>query len=408
MSGGAPDCVSDITSVVGLAKLRREQPHRWHRDLLATPHEPGAPISELDVEGALRHPALGMLLPTGPDDGGRIRRDRASARRLIGLIGEVSMAEVDEAVLAETRRRLITGDGDDDAVVGGETATRTVSLLRKTARRWAESARLEPRVAERAPTASAPAPRRQPRPTLALGSVQRLLHTAMPVERAAMAFALGGGLKEHEILRLKRSDLLAAPKRTRRPRPGAITAAPVEVLIEVTAPGDAYGPRQFRRAPLPWWACDLVGAPDAGLFGKAQGELLFPHRSDPDRPREGFRSVMARLRLRALGAHAPPVSLTELHRCWQVVARQAKLPREVVRQTWHYSAPPPGRALESRPLDWLRWLAAQWPALMRAPVAGAIANPAVLPRRAPKGVAPEKSELADPWAGWRPLPASAR
>jgi len=150
-----------------------------------------------------------------------------------------------------------------------------------------------------------------------------------------------------------------------------------------------------------------VAFPEARLMSKGPDELLFPHRSDPTRPREGFRSVMERLRLRALGAHAPPCSLFELRRCWQVVARQAKLPRSVVRQTWSYTPPPPRTPFRSRELDWLRWLAAQWVHLLKSPVAAAIVNPTVLPRRARKGCGANESELTDPWAGWRPLPGSS-
>jgi len=283
-----------------------------------------------------------------------------------------------------------------------------MSLLRQTARRWAAEAAFEPLVAERAARATSPGPRRKARRTLTLRSVYGLLEAAMPDERPALALALGGGLREHEVLALRRRDLLVVSRQPRgHPRRGQVLPTRIEVLLDVASPSDPYAQRRLRRAPLPLWACEIIEVPEAGLMSKAPNELLFPHRSDPDRPREGFRSVMGRLRLRVLGTHAPPSSLTELRRCWQVVARQAKLPRAVVRQTWSYTPPPPRTPIRSRELDWLRWLAAQWTHLLRSPVAGAIVNPTLLPRRARKGCGADESELTDPWAEWRPLPGSS-
>ena len=407
-----PPCAADVTSTEGLRRLAQDHPRRWHSLLIA--HNPPALVDMggATVAAALRDPKLGGLLPVASDELHRVRRERDAARRLIRLVGGRAMAEVDEELLAETRARLLDGDQEvgQDAVAG-ETTTRTISLLRKVARRWALAIGTAPVVAERAPPAP-PSKRRKTRTTLPLWTLQRLLQAAWPEERVVLAFALGGGMAECEIRSLRRRDLYVArgpagTPRGQRGRPGHPRPALIEVLLDVSPAGDPYGSSRVRLVPLPLWACDLVAARDAGMLKKQPHEFLFPNRTDPNRPRAGFRSLMERLRLRAVGPKGPTCSIADLRRCWQVVARQAGLPKEVVRQTWWFQRPAPGQALRGAPLDGLRTLAAHWVTL-RAPVAQVIESPASLPRRAPKGCAAGESELGDPWEGWRPLPGSCR
>ena len=401
-----PGCVRDVTSVDGLRRLVREQPTRWH--IALRKQAPGMPedLADATVGQVLRGGLWGELVPRHRGDAERLRRERGGARRLVALVGAAAMADVDEAVLADVRGRLIAGDeASGRAALSAEVATRTVSLLRKAAYRWGTEVGRTPAVAERASASSRPARRRPPRKTMSLADLRRLLHAAWPEERAVLALALGGGLREGEIAALRRRDLqVKAPKR--RGRRATVEPSSIEVVLDITTPSDSYGMRgRLRIAPLPLWACELVGAPEAGLPSKAPDALLFPHRSDPDRPRSSFRSMMDRLRTRALGPHGPRCSLADLRRCWQRVAREALAPREVVRQTWWIETPAPGIEPRSHALQSVRALAGHW-ATLGAPIAGVLTNPAVLPRRAPKGCGPGEPEKQDPWKGWRPLPPS--
>ena len=325
------------------------------------------------------------------------------------------METVSEEFLSGVRARLIAGDPEEErAALSGEVATRTTSLLRKAAVRWAEEAGAEPLVAARAPASAPPAARRSPRVTPALPELRRLLHLAWPWERAVLALALGGGLRESEIVGLRRRDLRlrrAEPPTHGRRRPPSPPAPPwIEVVLDVTPAGAPYEMvRRVRVSVLPRWACDLVLSPRAGLVAKGADELLFPHRSDPTRPRSSFRSLMNQIRKRDGGRPGtdPQRSLADLRRCWQRVVREAGAPREIVRQAWSLEVPPPGLTVQSMALDASRRLAAAWTTL-DAPVGRALAFPGVLPRRAPKGCAPTESEKANPWEGWEQLPPSCR
>ena len=414
MSGeDLPGCVRDLTSVEGLRRLAREKPLRWHTLLAQQAPPVPTDFADATVARVLRDGWIEDLLPRHHGDMERLRRDRGSAGRLVALVGEVQMESVDEEFIAGVRARLTAGDpAVERAPLSGEVASRTTSLLRKAAVRWAEVVGQEPVVAPRAPVSGPPAPRRPPRRTPPLAELRRLLHAAWPWERAVLALALGGGLRESEIVGLRRRDLRihSAPQqpRGRRRRAGPPVPPPVvEVLLDVTPIDTRYEMvRRIRVAVLPPWACELILRPSAGLVGRDEGELLFPHRSDPARPRAGFRNLVGQIRDRDNRPWKdPPSSLATLRTCWQRVAREAGAPREVVRQTWWFEVPPPGVRPQSPALGAVRQLAGTW-AVFDAPVARLLWNGGTLPRRAPKGCAPGDPEKADPWRGWERLPPS--
>jgi len=411
-----PGCVRDLTSVDGLRRLAQEQPLRWH--VLLGEHAPPVPTDFVDatIARVLREGWFEDLLPRHHRDTERLRRDRGSAGRLVALVGEALMETVDEDFVADVRARLIAGDpAVERAALSGEVASRTTSLLRKAAVRWAEVVEREPLVAQRAPVSGPPTPRRPPRRTAPLAELRRLLHLAWPWERAVLAFALGAGLRESEIVRLRQRDLRihapAARSRVRgRGHHPSVTVPPiVEILLDVTPAGTPYEMvRRVRVAVLPRWACELVLRPGAGLMATDPDEFLFPHRSDRSRPRQGFRNLLKQIRKRddRYSSEAPS-SLMDLRTCWQRVAREAGAPHEVVRQSWWFEVPPPGVRKQSTALEAVRQLADAW-ATLDAPISRVLSIRGTLPRRAPKGCAPGEPEKADPWRGWEKLPPSCR
>ena len=250
-------------------------------------------------------------------------------------------------------------------------------------------------------------PRLGPGPRL--WELQRLLHAAFRAERPPLALALGGGLSEHEARGLRRDDLLVRTSRRRLRAPDGrtrtVTVATVQVTVPASRTADPYGLGLVRVAPLPGWAVDLIASSPKGLLSQPGSAYLFPHRSDPDRPRDSFRSMMTRLCARALGPRGARYSMADLRRAWQVIAREADLPRAVVRQSWSVEPDPAGRWAGCQEVDHLRRLAEAWPTL-GAEVARALLSAPSLPRRAPKGCGPGDPERVDPWAGWRSLPPS--
>ena len=407
----APGCLSDLCSVDGLRRLAREQPRRWHLTLREHAPTPSTDAEGATVERFLRGGWIDELLPRHHGDMERLRRDRGCAARLVAFCGDAPVGDVDEGFVSRARENFVNGDtGAGRAALSGEVATRTTSLLRKIAVRWAEVVHREPRVAARAPAAGRAVPRRPPRRTSPLFELRRLLHAGWPWERAVLALALGGGMRESEIVALRRQDLRVeapAPRSRNVPRAPAPPRR-IEIALDVTPANDPYGPRRLRIIALPIWAGELLLSPRAGIVDKAPGDLLFPHRADPTRPRSGFRDLLAQIRARDDRPWMdPPRSLATVRACWQRVAREAGVAREVVRQTWSMELPPPGVRGQSTALEAVRRLAAAW-ATLDAPVAQVLAQGGTLPRRAPKGCAPDEPEKADPWRGWEQLPPSCR
>ena len=409
-----PECVRDLISVAGLRRLARERPTRWNILL----HQNAPPVRPV-VAGVTVAQFLGGgwvddLLPRHRHDMERLRRDRGSAGRLVALVGDVPMEDVDESFLAGVRAALLDGEvAAERGALSGEVATRTTSLLRNAAVQWANTVGERSRVAERAPASASPTARRPPRRTPPLTELRRLLHAAWPWERAILALALGGGLRESEIVGLRRRDLgiwRAEPRRRDRRRPPEPPQPPrVEVLLDVTPAGiPPSRDRRVRVAALPRWAADLFLSPQAGLINRNPADFLFPHRSDPTRPRTGFRDLVRKIRARdGRPWNEPPSSLATLRHCWQRVAREASAPREVVRQSWWVPQPSPRGTAESTALAAVRHIASAWTTL-DAPIARVLAFRGTLPRRAPKGCAPDEPEKADPWRGWEQLPPSCR
>lgn len=402
-----PPCVTDPASVEGLKRLARERPDDWSRALRDGVVPFDGDLEEATLAEVVRSGLVRQVLPKGPRDLARLLRARASARRAIAALGEVRIADLDEEALVELRQRLIAGEEGDG--LSPEVATRTVSMVRKAAAAWARATGLPSPVARRAPAPSAPAPRRSARPVPSLREVQRLLHVAFPAERPVLALALGGGLGEQEIRSLRGGDLLVRRGRRRvrwlDGRTGSVATLSVHVVVPAAAGLDPYGLGSVRVAPLPTWVIEILAASPDRPLDREEGVYLFPHRSDPDRPRSGFRSMMQRLNTQAFGPKGARWSVADLQRAWQVVAREAGLARAVVRGSWSMEPPQGGRLPRSAELETLERLANAWPTL-GAEAARSLVPGVRLPRRAPKGCGAGESEMTDPWAGWKPLPQS--
>ncbi len=397
-------CITDPCSVQGLRRLAVEHPWDWDTLILEHRGAGKLPFAEATVADVLRSGLLRRLFPNHVDDVERLRCERAGARRLVEVVAELPIAEVAEHLLVELRTRFI--DGQDDQGGSGlspAVASRAVALLRQAAWLSARRSGVLPRVSRRAGRAAKPAPARASRQLPTLRKLKSMLLHGAPAERAVLALSLGGGLGEADVLRLRRCDVHAFRSRT----DGAHLRL-VLVRTLVGEPGGARSTEAVRIAVLPPWAAALVieGLP---TIGGRSTKWLFPHRYDHDRHAPDFRSMLSRLsRMAAPRLGSASYSLADVRRAWQCVAREALLPRELVRQSWRIRTGSWQQMLHTREGRALHRLALHWLTLGSA-VAGPLRDAPTLARRAPKGCLPHEPELSSGYPkDWCLLPASCQ
>ena len=97
-------CVSDATTLDGLAQLQANHPKNW-ADIMAQYHHSVGP--DPTVARALRAGAKGRLLPRASTEAEarRIKRPRHCARRLIAVFGDVLVRDIDERWMRTERER---------------------------------------------------------------------------------------------------------------------------------------------------------------------------------------------------------------------------------------------------------------------------------------------------------------
>ena len=324
-----PACLLDPLSVGGLRRLQREQPDRWA--IIVADHLPDLPTlaPEMSVGTALRGAVLDWdaMQRLGPS---AFRRHRQSCAAAAKVADRLKLGEITDEKLLEVRGKLVRQR------VAAEGTSRSLTILRKLARSYAEETGSEPTVTSRptrvvAARAFVKAPKR---PLWSPEEVSRLLAVLRDRgARVAVALAVGCGLQPGEVLHIALGDL------------------DLRKHIVVVHGVDRSDPP--RVMPLAPWAEDLLRDYIAacGRQGRPQSPWLFPAPRDPGQPRGDFGRVLqsAHKRASALKRH-PPATLIALRRTFQWFALHGGLPRECVRGTW-----------SMQPGEWPTW----WPGLQK-------------------------------------------
>ena len=387
-------CATDRTSLVGLRPLIRDRPRTWH-EVLIDNGQPRWPDLAADdtIATVLRSGHVADLNPRSAGDGGRLRRARGCARRLVRAVGDRAMAQVDDEFVERLRRDLTcAAPGLPGAPIAASTAARTLTMLRKAARVWAEETGRAPGVTAQGTPPRTRVGERRPRPVPPFGDLLKLLRAADPQLRAAIGLAVGAGLNPGEIAGLRRSQLL-----------GRGTC----VVLWASRPGASRQDEQVRYAWIPPWAQDLLRAGCPALAGLAESMPLFPFDNNPRLPTKRLPGALRRTCRWVWPDRDSSYTFSDLRRAWQAVCRAHSLPREVVRQTW---ATPPIRGRNSVPLPAGAQRLADMTAFWRRPGGGpgaALLEPAPVPAVAPKGIpawAPEPVGRSGP----ADLPESCR
>ena len=379
--------VVDPKSMTGLSKLRRLRPRDWHLLVwrLTRVH---ALTGRSTVSGLLTSDAFSdQGMPRRRHDFGRLKRYRASARRLDARVGGVPARKVDERLLEQLGADWSSGP---DALAA-ETVRRDLALLRRLVARWAVTGGQVPRVLERPRGPLRRQGRRAPRATPEPTTVLMMLDVLGSEHRVAAAMAAGAGLAESEILRLRVRDIDLGRRR---------------VVVRTGRTRGRPGLRVLRREPVAGWAINLLVAEMGWLPGADARQLLFPNRRDPSRPRSDLSRGFAAASRRALAPGSDPVTLGSLRRLWQSVLRQGGVARTAIRQSYSLTLVPRG----SGALPWVarqRRLLASWTHLLAPPgLPGPVPR---VPRKGPRGCGaydPERPGAKGGADKGRPLPES--
>lgn len=364
--------VIDPRSMKGLSRLRRQYPRHWHLVwwTLTRLVEPGPTSKVRDALISRCFTDQGM--PRRADDFGRLKRYRASARRLVERVGGVRMEQVDDRLLERLGREWVEGPKR----LAAETARRDLALLRRLAIRWAWACCRQPAVQERPRGPRRRQGGRAPRSVPTPEQVVRLLGLLDSTHLVGAALAGGAGLSESEILRLRVRDL-DLRRRIVTVRSGRTRGRP--------------GSRVLRLEPIAAWACALLEAKLDWIAGADPRQLIFPNRRDPTRPRSDLNRGFAAAS-QGLDGDGPGVTLGGLRRLWQAVMRQCGVPRAALRQSYSLRW---SRRRGERP-PWLgrqRRLLESWTHLLAPPVPAG--QQLRVPRKGPHGCGPYESELPE-------------
>jgi integrase len=324
-----PACLLDPLSVHGLRRLQREQPDRWA--IIVADHLPDllTLTTDMSVGTALRGAVLDWdaMQRLGPS---AFRRHRQSCSAAAKAAGRIKLGDIDDAALMEIRGKLVRQR------VSSETTSRTLTILRKLARSYAEETGSEPLVTSN-PTkvvAARAFQKATSRPLWSPEEVSRLLAVTRDCgARVAAALAVGCGLTPIEVLHVAAADFDLKKH-----------------LLVVHGLDRSDAPRVM---PLPAFVEDLLRDYIAAYArqGRPQSPWLFPGPRDPRQPRGDFTRLLQAAHARSGGlGHHPPVTLRDLRRTFQWAILRAGMPRECVRGTWSMTSG-----------EWPPW----WPALQK-------------------------------------------
>ncbi len=370
--------VSDPRSEVGLSKLARRYPETWHLIVGRLTPGPPRPRGVTRIDQLLTTAAVDQARPRTADDQTRLKRYRASARRISEAVGARNPREFDDERLEALRHELIGRQGrfpSQDA--GAESVARDISLLRTVLSSWRRAAGLPPTVS-RGPRG----PRRRigiraPRPTATPELLAKLLPELDGAHRLACGFAGGAGLGEAEILKLRIVDI--------DPELGA---------VQVVGGGTRGRPGReaLRWEPIASWAWDIVRVELSDVRRRDGDAFLFPCRADPSRPRSTLGRGLRKASERLFATSGTVVTLGSLRRMHQELLRRRGFPRAAVRSSW-WIEPAPAGYTHSLPV----WVGEQ-AALMRSWVRlcdppGGLGESPRLPKSAPKDCGPLEPEL---------------
>ena len=203
-------CVVDATSVDGLRGLVRAYPTHWPK--LMHKWVPGKVTLQRGM--TLREVlCAGVLIGTMPrhaEAAETIRRDRASARRILEVLGDRAVAQVTLEDARALRERLSKVPRDATGrPLGAATLARAEQTLRRVVR-WAQDAlKLPTTLPARGPRRRTPGHRRERLAATGQDVARALERLQSPRDRARVALAAGAGLREADMDRLRRRDVHA-------------------------------------------------------------------------------------------------------------------------------------------------------------------------------------------------------
>ena len=368
-------CCNDATQLEGLTILRRSFPGSWHKILNRTL------IPEVEhgitLRGYLGNGAGGLLEAAGPRDQSLEKR-RACARRVEMSLGHLVVAELGEADLHEAREAY-------RAENLGKRSTELVQVDMRIFRQAVHNGQVALGLDPVARTWGRP-PRgktgkKTKRAVAQLLQVRSLLEVSSTLVAAAIALIVGCNTLPSELLVLRAGDI-------------SIPETHVRVQhLGVRGRGGAFGARYVR---IPVWAWQLVRRAWPRLARMKATDLLFPSPRDATRPWQGLnralRKAAVQAGLQAKGDKDSRWTPMGLRRRHQIIARQAGLPRALVRGSVVCTESHPSWLVDG--LYWLEQsdrLALKWTYLLRPPRL-LQASHDHLPRRAPRGVRADQPE----------------
>jgi integrase len=347
----------------------------------------------------VRADRLGLL--AGPGSFAGRRRMRVLARLAVEILGAREAVSIDPTDLRALVEALRSGSPDRArGPISRETSARVLGFALRVLREWRASLGL----AALGDVALPPGEAREPATSLTAAEVAEILAAGYPLERAAVALAVGAGLRPSEILRLRFVDLQRWRPPAQAIRFGGWLGVPlVELLwVRVRKRRDAT---RCRWLALPPWAAELVvlairgDAPQAArIFVSERGAEL-----------TSLRPIISRLRERGQSQRARSVQWSDLRRTWQVVARELHMPRSLIRESaWGKpgAVAAPEASLPATAAS--HCLACLWPALDSPALRPVLSAPRRLPRRARSSCGRYDPEVKPPRAPPPPLPPAAR
>ena len=311
------ECCRDATSIAGLRSLQRRFPEAWHIVLVAV--LPRARLSRGSTLGEWLASGAGGLL-FAPKAGFKgLRRLRNSAGHLCTALGDIPIAAIDEEHLHALRDDYC---GLWEGARASESIGADMTLLRRAVHAGRQFLGLD--LVEATWRARAARPPRSPRPPPHPLDVGGFLLVLGNLLRAVVVLAVGAGLLDGEVRRLRVRDLDLAPGRE-------------EVRVVHLGVRGVPGRLADRTLPLPPWAVVVLRTAFPDLEAQAPDDLLFPNARDRSRPCSSFTRALRAIAVQhGYCREGDPENLfgsSGLRRLFQAVAEACGVPRGLVRGT---------------------------------------------------------------------------